>query len=215
MLELTTSHSKSIFSDNNFITNVEKIIKVGESDISQQVAPNLSVDFSKTILTSLLDMPNCVGIRLYPGIEGGKLVMVAGGVDRNNNDMTAPTNFCAVGYSDGRPSKITTLAIGKETILAEGIQSDTKDELLILQRIPTSNSVFKTQFTEHFLNNALENNDVIRFEVAEFNFGAEGRQRTMVATTLESTNNNELLVSLLPCPPHCGGGDYIPESVLF
>lgn len=204
MLQLTSPLPSSTLASTNF--GLGKIVSVQSSD-STSDSPNLSVIFEKIIIQTLISGNiGCVGLRFYPGIKDDKLVMIAGAVNNNNDDMSDGANFCATGFAEGG-ARISSIDESRAIILAnDANETETLGQLKVLQNVNNSNRVFKAFFDNNFLNSLLENSEQLKVEVAEITFDDAVVNRTMVVTVPSS---DEINASLLPCPPNCGGGDYL------
>lgn len=207
MLQLTTSLTSSELTSATFF-QTEKTMTVESSDQTSNT-PMLSAIFEKEIIEALLKMTNCAGLRIYPGIKNNELVMIAGGVDNENNDMSGLANFCGTGFSEGQ-AEISSLTESRNIILATGQdEGDLLNSLRTLQTVEGSSRVFKAFFGRSFLENILDTSDQIKFEVAEISFSDNQVHRTIIGKGMNATENH---ASLLPCPPNCGGGEYITDS---
>ncbi len=68
----------------------------------------IAVYFSKSEITSLLGQTNCVGIRIYFGMDdGGELSPIIVGVDTNENDLVRPGEKC-LDFSLPCPNRCST-----------------------------------------------------------------------------------------------------------
>ena len=218
MLQLITPLPYSEFTSVDFHHPRSKVVKIGNSIINPQPDTHLFALFTAEVLNRILNQPECVGIRMYPGMENNQLVFVILGVDAQNNDMFLEShNQCGCGYPDSSiPSRLISREVCQAMILANESDPERLSILRNLQEIPRSaRHYFKAFFSKDFLINKLRTNVNIRFDMAELTFdGNSNPQRTITVSSINEMGESELEASLLPCPPHCGGGDYAPNLTL-
>lgn len=171
--------------------------------------PDFSKIFDAGIITSLLDLTECIGIRFYPCIRNNSPAMIARGVgmDYIKNgvyDLKGASDNCCIAYVENNQAR------------SESISADDAEALIVASEeslnIPAT-GFRKAFFDKDFLTEQLEivGNNQIVFEIVNLNYEEEGtpkEQQTIAIRTINANSEEGLHASLLPCPPNCGGGVY-------
>ena len=183
----------------------------------------LEVSFRKSDIQSLIDQDECKGIRFYPARDtSNNHSLLATGIHKNGNDLVqaflpnkTTEDLCLISEGPNTPARNIPVADGATMIngLIDEIKNGTGDVEAIN---PMANPV--DTFSESVIAKAaFSSTDVqevldasiseitcftakIKFPNVHFEF------KTIV---LEADGPiGKMIISALPCPPHCNGGGY-------
>ena len=213
MLQLTTPSSISKFNTAiaSFPLGTEDLVP---NAIIPSILPptHLSAFVRQETMNNILNTPGCIGLRFYPAMENNKLVFVIGGVKSDNSDFSDDDDACGCAYpGPGMPSRDISFAEGTPLVNGEGSDPQNLVILNTLQNIGNSLNIFKAFFSKSFLQGIFTTNPFMqyRFHIAEITFSDHPvPQRTIVMQFPDANGQTEVHASMLPCPPHCGGGGY-------
>jgi hypothetical protein len=177
---------------------------------------DLSATFSRKSLSYLCKKNDCDSLRIYPAAYNNELIMIAFGTD-GKNDLVESNHFCLVSNEQGAVSvNETVLTNGVELLPAnhakgyiEGAGSGAATVEKLREIPPVEDNAekrFKVLFDESFFAEKEDEADEILFEVVDMMFNdSPDAKRTMVAHAQKNNGDVVSSVSLLPCPPNCGG----------
>ncbi len=173
-------------------------------------ASDLSAKFSRQHIYSLLEMTGCAGVRIYPAANHNELVMIAVGVDGDDNDMKDSNHSCYI--ANANESNLFSINGLSDAIEGIGSSTDTIQTLENIQRSRNYMERLKVIFKDSFFTG--KPFDEMLFEVVDLTFQNETEpDKTITAQRIGGVNAGELVASLLPCPPNCGGA-YSSDSLL-
>ena len=169
---------------------------------------NTAVYFDKGVLQSVKDINGANGIRFYPGLDGDEIVMVAVPAQGPLQDLSNNEDFCGVGYGAGSQKVSRIISVEKASGMknAEGASSENQALLAQIVLVGNDSRSLKVYFTNNDLNPYLTTpGSHIQFDVIQLSFNVGN-----VLKSIGIKENNQIGLSRLPCPPHCGssGGAY-------
>ena len=180
---------------------------------------DLSAIFSKSDLTALLNQSeNSDGIRIYPAVNNNQLIMLAFAT-RGINDIIGDDRYCLARNAEGPVPVNGSEEVGQIQMvptdialhLINGVGSGREilDQLDNIRQKHLSTHGLKVIFDRNFI---IDNvyDDVI-FEVVDLKLkDHDEEKRTITANFRKNTSSEHDLsiyerISMLPCPPNCGG----------
>ena len=178
----------------------------------------LTVHFTKKDLDELLGLNDSNGIRFYPAMSKGKAALLAVGMSHSTGDLVFDSNInnpCYISNEDGDALKIPVKDAERMVKDIDG-HINSKDFLSSLKSAASGNTnYFKTVFTSDVFNSPeFTNASKIRFDIVKLQFEDDKTAfKTLTASAVDKNGmaSDTTHLSLLPCPPHCGGGAYIDE----
>ena len=215
MLKLNLNVSKNNLISQNFTPHIVNDNEVDNSDTTN----NLSVTFVKEHLEDLLEIPNCNGIKMYPGVENNELVMVAVPAAAPCEDLSDVSHFCFTGYRDDSIHTTSRMSSVEEASGMKSASNSNEESGINLWKIIDLNLGSQSKGLNVYFPNSFilgMNGDSIRFDVVELEFSDNAGSPTYRSIIARASNSNEKKLSFLPCPPNCGGdgGSYDNSTYL-
>ncbi|WP_367390811.1 hypothetical protein [Lewinella sp. LCG006] len=194
--------------DDNFRAADEKSIQSVSGTVS-----DLSATFSREGLLDLCKKNKCDSLRIYPAARNNELIMIALGVN-GNDELVEANHFCLASNEqgavpingavqvDGVERVPTDLA--KYLVVAAGSGPEIVDKLNEIRQVDSSQMGLKVLFDDSFFTS--NDFDDILFEVIDVKFNdTTDTHRTIIGQVNYNNNQVSSSLSLLPCPPNCGG----------
>lgn len=185
----------------------------------------LSVFYRREDIMELLSQPGCRGIRFYPALNGNnEFSTLAVGTNGQKRDIVSgDTSKCFV--SEGTlPATRVTQSRGLALIgqvnqhIAQAVREGRANTtpLAASSTFSTAKSYSKVLFTSAALESMLADGaSGIRFFSSRVAFDNDGNSFSTlaaVAVNASGTESSDGVMSLLPCPPDCGGGGYTDDN---
>jgi len=206
----------------------EKIHAVANHEDIQEISEEpseLTAIFSKRELDAFFEKNECDGFRIYPAIYQNEVIMVAIPA-LDIDDLIDPRYFCLASNRRGALDVDGAIQVGDVRLLPQTRVYD------MLHGADNNNSVVdelrKIRFTHtHNTDRGLkalfkkasfdgrEDQDFI-FEVVDLDLKNARGTTTRTIRFIDHLTNGDVIneISLLPCPPNCGGV-YAPGSSAF
>lgn len=192
---LVKSSRRSTSSEINLVRAEESLVLSLDDTEAVKEKAQISGYFRRSLLKAILAHPRCRGIRVYPDFSDDQNVMlkIIGGEGPSRRDIR-----------DGMAGRFYAQ---EELRFAD---EETESRL----RNMTSNSEFlfrKAYFTAADIEYLLRDDaDGIRFYSTQLQYGdVDEPVYTMTAVAERAVGGeSQAISSALPCPPHCGGGNY-------
>lgn len=207
----------------------QKTIQIGVEDFAN-IRQNalISTFFRKEDLEELLSQTDCEGIRIYPAFADETertFSMLAVGTTIGRNDIVSDdkeTNKCFIAMGEDKALRIERKdAMAMMRRLNDHFFENRKDENVPFSLgenfLAIQNSYSKVFFSSGRMKNLLldQNAIGIRFYSAQTSFDDSSSSfPTLVGVTVLDTGEevSSATLSVLPCPPDCGGGSYTDDD---
>ncbi len=187
----------------------------------------MRIFFRKEDLLNLLNQEHCAGLRFYPAFDkSGEPSLLAVGLNAKREDLVRniipsrkSEDKCFI--SEGEmPATNIPVKDGEQILktisnmikLAKKSGAD-KEKIFPLVNTSSSQQTFsKVMFTTNSLESLLKDKEVdgIYFYTNKIKFSdKEDVFKTLGAVARKNGEEGDMLLSALPCPPHCGGNGYV------
>ncbi len=204
----------------DLLSRKNKLMKAGNHLFPSEGTTDLRASFSKKNLEALLNINGCDGFRLYSAAFNNELIMIAVGT-KGEDDLFAPHHFCLASNQQGAISVqgimpkegVDKIPFETAKILYRGGGSDKNimDKLNEVRTIEGYKEKLKVLFDKTAFFQDHNDYDDVLFELVDLTFTANTTSdssdtaRTIIGTINKDGRPISTSMSMLPCPPNCGG----------